>query len=635
MYPPAPHLCSAQAAYEAEFERDKLANAQSHRAFLVEQRNDERRYAIEHANAMRAPTAHADAFTRAPLKYDHQHVLDDMAANGGSGSAAIGRGGFSEHDNQDQDADGSSSSTSVMGMPRGSGGNHASHSRQMHGIADLPPPPPPPHEHEDAEGDGEFEDGDDEYDPAEDEDDDEYDEEDDEEDEDDGDDGGTDGGDDELALMAYGAASPDAQRPDIARIEISRADPRLRFWAKCANPTTFYSPPPPPPPPPVSASTVKAASAAATSGAPVFSVSLAGAAADASFAGDLPLPPPPPPPPADEDAESRRVARGIAAAALLLGGPAMPASATASAKAAAASRVDASLPLPPPPPPHEPEPQSASASASAASSLPPPPPPPIAHRPRSHPNQVTESLIDAPAYKVIASLLPPPPLAAPCYPAMSCPSPPRHPAPSPTAASSASPSSSAAAMAAAAAAAAPPLISRALLSFDLRVLYEPGRTGYEPTAHFPIEADALIAGRYQILSMLGSAAFSGTGRGGGVEGRKHSGSRWECRRGQCSEMIGHTERKNLAKFCFENHHELFQLIHMRIFRVDVKLHIHSLCAHSSLTPLLLTDISTLSHSHQTRSSVSTLCRSATCASRSSSGTRTFSWASTRSNCCAF
>ncbi len=42
----------------------------------------------------------------------------------------------------------------------------------------------------------------------------------------------------------------------------------------------------------------------------------------------------------------------------------------------------------------------------------------------------------------------------------------------------------------------------------MRVIFEPRRTGYEPTSHFPVAVDALIAGRYQILSLLGSAAFS-------------------------------------------------------------------------------------------------------------------------------
>ena len=48
----------------------------------------------------------------------------------------------------------------------------------------------------------------------------------------------------------------------------------------------------------------------------------------------------------------------------------------------------------------------------------------------------------------------------------------------------------------------------ALESFDLRVIYESGRTGFEDTKEFPIVVGSIIAGRYQITEYLGSAAFS-------------------------------------------------------------------------------------------------------------------------------
>jgi serine/threonine protein kinase len=190
---------------------------------------------------------------------------------------------------------------------------------------------------------------------------------------------------------------------------------------------------------------------------PVYSVSLG--------AGDAFLPPPPPPP------------------------------------------ADDVFPPPPPPMVDVDEENALQAAAARAAAL----KPAIPFRPRSHPDQVTESSVSAVAYKVprllitfcylrlflisallqaIASLLPPPPLAAPCYPAMSCSSPPRVNSPR-------DPNHSE-----------QPAMSRALLSFDLRMIYEPAHTGYEPTPNYPIEADALIAGRYQILSLLGSAAFS-------------------------------------------------------------------------------------------------------------------------------
>mmetsp|Transcript_26782 Transcript_26782/g.49194 ORF Transcript_26782/g.49194 Transcript_26782/m.49194 type:complete len:951 (-) Transcript_26782:531-3383(-) len=44
--------------------------------------------------------------------------------------------------------------------------------------------------------------------------------------------------------------------------------------------------------------------------------------------------------------------------------------------------------------------------------------------------------------------------------------------------------------------------------FDLRVIHRRSRTGFEETKDFPIRMNDLIAGRYQVLDFLGSAAFS-------------------------------------------------------------------------------------------------------------------------------
>jgi serine/threonine protein kinase len=44
--------------------------------------------------------------------------------------------------------------------------------------------------------------------------------------------------------------------------------------------------------------------------------------------------------------------------------------------------------------------------------------------------------------------------------------------------------------------------------FDLKVVYDREKTGFEETKDFPIEKDMLIAGRYQVVQYLGSAAFS-------------------------------------------------------------------------------------------------------------------------------
>ena len=45
-------------------------------------------------------------------------------------------------------------------------------------------------------------------------------------------------------------------------------------------------------------------------------------------------------------------------------------------------------------------------------------------------------------------------------------------------------------------------------AFDLKVIYEVNRTGFEEHKDYPIRMHAIIAGRYQILEYLGSAAFS-------------------------------------------------------------------------------------------------------------------------------
>lgn len=47
-----------------------------------------------------------------------------------------------------------------------------------------------------------------------------------------------------------------------------------------------------------------------------------------------------------------------------------------------------------------------------------------------------------------------------------------------------------------------------LESFDLRIIYETGRTGFEENKEFPIVVNSVIAGRYQVLQYLDSAAFS-------------------------------------------------------------------------------------------------------------------------------
>lgn len=54
----------------------------------------------------------------------------------------------------------------------------------------------------------------------------------------------------------------------------------------------------------------------------------------------------------------------------------------------------------------------------------------------------------------------------------------------------------------------PPPTGLPLESFDLRVIYEAGRTGFEDAKEFPIVPNSVVAGRYQILQYLDSAAFS-------------------------------------------------------------------------------------------------------------------------------
>lgn len=44
--------------------------------------------------------------------------------------------------------------------------------------------------------------------------------------------------------------------------------------------------------------------------------------------------------------------------------------------------------------------------------------------------------------------------------------------------------------------------------FQLRVVYEQDRTGFEECKEFPIQVNSIVAARYQVLSYLGSAAFS-------------------------------------------------------------------------------------------------------------------------------
>lgn len=54
----------------------------------------------------------------------------------------------------------------------------------------------------------------------------------------------------------------------------------------------------------------------------------------------------------------------------------------------------------------------------------------------------------------------------------------------------------------------PPPTNLPLESFDLRVIYDAGRTGFEDNKDFPISPGTIIAGRYKITEYIGSAAFS-------------------------------------------------------------------------------------------------------------------------------
>eukprot|EP00743_Colponemidia_sp_Colp-15_P002203 GILK01002389.1.p1 GENE.GILK01002389.1~~GILK01002389.1.p1 ORF type:complete len:484 (-),score=83.53 GILK01002389.1:129-1580(-) len=45
-------------------------------------------------------------------------------------------------------------------------------------------------------------------------------------------------------------------------------------------------------------------------------------------------------------------------------------------------------------------------------------------------------------------------------------------------------------------------------SFNLKVIYERDKTGFEESKEFPVEVNQVVAGRYQIVEYLGSAAFS-------------------------------------------------------------------------------------------------------------------------------
>jgi len=44
--------------------------------------------------------------------------------------------------------------------------------------------------------------------------------------------------------------------------------------------------------------------------------------------------------------------------------------------------------------------------------------------------------------------------------------------------------------------------------YNLKIIYDPNKTGFEESAEFPIKTNTVIAGRYQILDYIGSAAFS-------------------------------------------------------------------------------------------------------------------------------
>jgi len=50
--------------------------------------------------------------------------------------------------------------------------------------------------------------------------------------------------------------------------------------------------------------------------------------------------------------------------------------------------------------------------------------------------------------------------------------------------------------------------STILDTFNLKIIFDRERTGFEESKEFPIVIDSLIAGRYRVKEYLGSAAFS-------------------------------------------------------------------------------------------------------------------------------
>jgi len=44
--------------------------------------------------------------------------------------------------------------------------------------------------------------------------------------------------------------------------------------------------------------------------------------------------------------------------------------------------------------------------------------------------------------------------------------------------------------------------------YNLKVIYDREKTGFEETKEFPIVINSIICGRYQVIEYLGSAAFS-------------------------------------------------------------------------------------------------------------------------------
>jgi len=44
--------------------------------------------------------------------------------------------------------------------------------------------------------------------------------------------------------------------------------------------------------------------------------------------------------------------------------------------------------------------------------------------------------------------------------------------------------------------------------YNLRVVFDREKTGFEETKDFPIVVNSIVAGRYQVVEYLGSAAFS-------------------------------------------------------------------------------------------------------------------------------